>query len=632
MSDNTRINPGAGGDNIATEDIGAYKIPVIKVRIGSLDTDGGDITATNPLPAQLSQSNAVLAANNPIPAQLSQSNAVLSASNPIPSQLSQSGSVLAANNPIPVQLSQGNAVLANNNPIPIKIGDGVNVVGTTQGRNADNQVPSGTAFQLDVSGPTAILNPCSNLNGINSGGYDRQRSTAFDGQPASGLTAGSSQFAIPFSTTINQGAITGGNSPQTITVTSTTNIKIGDYVAVGGTNPENIFVSAVPSGTSITAVFKANHTGNETLSWFHYNVARDAGAGNNIALTGLSASMTYLFNTNANLAELERSAGGELDGASGNGTAIAAEYEWNGNPLANGSVLSGFQFDRARNVNAKGKGSGTISNNPLAANSTTLTLNSAPTTLIPGQKVILDRVGSNPETNYVSATYTVGSTTVPLQIATQFSHAQNSTVEWDQHSVLGPGTNGFLPDGIGIEEEALYDPASQLYYIERSATADAMPAVNIVAENPALFNGTNMDRARSGAAANLSAFSSTGAELTVLPGNWTVVSTPSAATQATATKAAGAAGVRHVCTSVSASFAGTATNAATLVNLRDGVTGTGTILWSQYLSAISNDVRSLNISGLNIVGSAATAMTLEFAAAGASGTLESVTITGYDCV
>jgi len=50
--------------------------------------------------------------------------------------------------------------------------------------------------------------------------------------------------------------------------------------------------------------------------------------------------------------------------------------------------------------------------------------------------------------------------------------------------------------GVGIEEEALWDPVSQQFYIERAATQDGMPAANIVAESGSLWNGTSFDRER----------------------------------------------------------------------------------------------------------------------------------------
>lgn len=131
MSDNTRINPGTGGDNIATEDMGAYKIPVVKIRTGALDVDGGDVTAANPLATQLSQGNALLSAFNPIPTQLSLGNNPLTALNPIPTQLSQGNALLSALNPIPTQLSLGNVAVGATNPLPTQLSQGNALIGAT---------------------------------------------------------------------------------------------------------------------------------------------------------------------------------------------------------------------------------------------------------------------------------------------------------------------------------------------------------------------------------------------------------------------------------------------------------------------------------------------------------------------
>jgi len=133
-------------------------------------------------------------------------------------------------------------------------------------------------------------------------------------------------------------------------------------------------------------------------------------------------------------------------------------------------------------------------------------------------------------------------------------------------------------------------------------------------------------------AAILAALSSAGALLTVRPGDWSINHTPAAATQATSTRAAAAAGIRHVATSISAvvSTLGTAQTAALILNLRDGATGAGTILWSVQISLPVSTTWTISISGLNIVGTAATAMTLEFAAANVAASFASVSLTGYD--
>lgn len=60
MAENTVLNVGSGGDTIATEDIGAYKLPVSKIRIGATDVDGGDVTTSNPFPVVESGAPAVV--------------------------------------------------------------------------------------------------------------------------------------------------------------------------------------------------------------------------------------------------------------------------------------------------------------------------------------------------------------------------------------------------------------------------------------------------------------------------------------------------------------------------------------------------------------------------------------------
>jgi hypothetical protein len=66
------------------------------------------------------------------------------------------------------------------------------------------------------------------------------------------------------------------------------------------------------------------------------------------------------------------------------------------------------------------------------------------------------------------------------------------------------------------------------------------------------------------------------------------------------------------------------------VNLRDGASGAGTILWSMtLLKQIGDAPTVLAFSGLSIVGSVNTAMTLEFSAAGVAASLQSVSLTGF---
>ena len=113
--------------------------------------------------------------------------------------------------------------------------------------------------------------------------------------------------------------------------------------------------------------------------------------------------------------------------------------------------------------------------------------------------------------------------------------------------------------------------------------------------------------------------------------SWTVNSAPAANTQATASKAA-RAGARHVCTGITATLsAGSANSSQVTVNLRDGATGAGTVLWTGVLNASANtSAPPIELSGLQIMGSVNTAMTLEFSAAGGAATLEAVSLQGFD--
>lgn len=129
----------------------------------------------------------------------------------------------------------------------------------------------------------------------------------------------------------------------------------------------------------------------------------------------------------------------------------------------------------------------------------------------------------------------------------------------------------------------------------------------------------------------LATFSADGALFVSGPGNWSVTSDPAVNTQATVTRA-GVVGVSHVCTSIGLclSNSGAAASAIVKAYLRDGASGVGAVLWSANIIAGPGFGDYVHISGLNIVGTAGNAMTLEFAAAGGANTQENVSLTGYD--
>lgn len=146
-----------------------------------------------------------------------------------------------------------------------------------------------------------------------------------------------------------------------------------------------------------------------------------------------------------------------------------------------------------------------------------------------------------------------------------------------------------------------------------------------------LFDGTSYTRQASAGAASVAADPVTGAMLVTQPGNWSQNNTPGINIQGTTTRAAGAAGVRHICTSIHATLAMDAASVPgfLLVNLRDGISGAGTILWSAVVIGTIGETFQIELSSLSIVGSAATAMTLEWNGGGGVNSRESVAITGY---
>lgn len=117
--------------------------------------------------------------------------------------------------------------------------------------------------------------------------------------------------------------------------------------------------------------------------------------------------------------------------------------------------------------------------------------------------------------------------------------------------------------------------------------------------------------------------------MTAEPGEWSIFSIPPANTKATATQAAGAAGVRHVCRSIAFTAIGNGAAAAVVgVDLLDGAA----TIWGVLVLIPVTGTVTFAISGLNIFGSAATAMTLQFSGAGGANTNEALSLTGYDTI
>lgn len=118
--------------------------------------------------------------------------------------------------------------------------------------------------------------------------------------------------------------------------------------------------------------------------------------------------------------------------------------------------------------------------------------------------------------------------------------------------------------------------------------------------------------------------------------DWAVTHAPAANTKATITKAAGTGTQRHFCTDLTVTIAAGA-SAPTAVQvsaaLIDGTTGGSTYLWGPHVFSVPATAGVSTGHTLALahpkIGSQATAMTLEFSAAGGANTIEAVSFGGY---
>ena len=165
----------------------------------------------------------------------------------------------------------------------------------------------------------------------------------------------------------------------------------------------------------------------------------------------------------------------------------------------------------------------------------------------------------------------------------------------------------------------------------RTASADNLAATGILAGGNVGFDGSTWDRRTSISNTNNIATTSQGATYVTPISTWSVTNTViGAVTAASASKAAGGGTVRHVATGITICYFDTVVAGVSQVNLRDGATGAGTIIRSWLMSVpTTNASQCEELSGLNMTGSANTAMTLEFGAATAATSSKTVTLTGY---
>lgn len=114
---------------------------------------------------------------------------------------------------------------------------------------------------------------------------------------------------------------------------------------------------------------------------------------------------------------------------------------------------------------------------------------------------------------------------------------------------------------------------------------------------------------------------------------WTASHVPAVNTVATVTKATAGAGVRNICTGFTVTLAANTTAPSAVqvtVSLIDGSAGGTTYLWRTQITipATAGAITGFVRSGIWLPGTANTAMTLEFSAAGGANTFESVSMDG----
>ncbi len=199
-------------------------------------------------------------------------------------------------------------------------------------------------------------------------------------------------------------------------------------------------------------------------------------------------------------------------------------------------------------------------------------------------------------------------------------------------SVQGPvaegGTNTGAPVPIGI-----HSPTGIRWWAATNNLSDGDGGTRLPAVAQWLYNGAAYVNGRTVSATNLALTTAVGSALIEKGARWSVNSNPAVSTQATASKAAGGAGVRHVVDCISfSSGATTAPGAATAltVQVRDGASGAGTIIWERRVvaPASTGTFNEFATCGLNLIGTANTAMTIEWSALLTS-LFESVSLSGY---
>jgi hypothetical protein len=125
------------------------------------------------------------------------------------------------------------------------------------------------------------------------------------------------------------------------------------------------------------------------------------------------------------------------------------------------------------------------------------------------------------------------------------------------------------------------------------------------------------------------------AALPTAPAEWTFTSMPSQGTAPSIVIPAGGSGVKRVvdCVSINDIHVGSTSGSFDQVLLENGVAGSAKLMrWDLGIPAANSGGASIQVCGLNIVGSANTAMTLRFGSVNGGSISASVDLVGHDAM
>lgn len=229
-----------------------------------------------------------------------------------------------------------------------------------------------------------------------------------------------------------------------------------------------------------------------------------------------------------------------------------------------------------------------------------------------------------------------------LQVANR-NYGFNGTT-WDRTRSFAGNADDIVSPTLGLAGAAafglVYDGTNWDRQRSLPSNADAQVAAQVgllgAVTREQGFNGATYDRLRTQSLTNSAAATQSGVLLSTQPAEWTNSFVAALNTRATTTRAA-VANARHICTMIYAKVTALPAIAAgpVVLSLRDGISGAGASLFTTRMlsgGATSTTAQSdiVQLSGMQIVGSTNTAMTLEFDAAAGPSTYENLNMTGYD--